>query len=266
MVKIIIVLTIIEYVKKNFLKKVMSLLYRIVLIFLLFIANIYAFDCNGSQKGYFEVGGVRGSLDGEMMVGNEDSTTLDLDRDEGLTKSTNNLKAILESGYKDHIFGFKTVRFKFSGKRKLSKDIIFNSDIFAKSTMIRSKLDLRWAQLKYRYRFSKSLNAGIDLNGVELKSAINESRVKDSFLMPSLAIDYNIDLADDLMLVTRTSISPYGDYRYTQGYAGIAFKTKLTNCSMIHLGYQLNQFDINNKAIKASLRYKGFYAGFRVGF
>ena len=243
----------------------MSIL-KLLTISTLIIQNLSAFECKAFDKASLEVGGLRGSFDGYMQVGKESATKLDLKNDLDLQGSKNSIQASLQSGSKKHKFGFKATKFKYSGKKKLSKNILFNSENFAKATIVKSKLDIRWAKAKYRYVAYDSLSIGLDLNALRLKSQINETKYKKNILIPALAVDYDIPLAADLSLVTKSSLTLFGKSRYTDGYAGLAYKMPFQNCSSLHIGYQASSFKINTSKLKSKLNYKGLYAGVRVKF
>ena len=229
------------------------------------LSTLNAFECKAFDKASLEIGGLRGSVDGYIQVG-DGATKLDLKDDLGLSGSKNSIQAAITSGSKKHKFGFKATKFKYSGKKKLSKDILINSENYAKATILKSNLDLKWAKAKYRYLADESLSIGVDLNALRLKSKINDKNYKKNLIIPSVAVDYDIDLASDLAFVTKTSLTLFGKSRYADGYVGLAYKLPSKNCPSIHLGYQVNSFKIDTSKLKSKLEYKGLYAGVRVRF
>jgi hypothetical protein len=230
------------------------------------LSTLNAFECKAFDRSSLEVGGLIGSYDGYLQIGDKSSTKLDLKDDLDLTKSKNSIQAAITSGSKKHKFAFKATKFKYSGKKRLSKDILINSENYAKATILKSRLDIRWAKIKYRYLADESLSFGVDLNALRLKSTINNKNYRKNLIIPAIAIDYNIDLAADLAFITKTSLTPIGKSRYSDAYAGLAYKLPYKNCSSLHLGYQVNSFKVDTSKLKSELNYHGLYAGIKVEF
>jgi len=235
---------------------------RIFFIFLLLSINLLADRCNIYSSNSIEFGSNRGSFDGFIQNG----SLLDLKDDLDLKKSKYNISATLNSAFKRHKFSFKLSKYRYSGKRKLAHNILYNSEQFAKSQMVRSKLDLKWARAMYRYQIIEGVNAGLDLNALRLKTSLNNSIYKKNFIVPSIAIDYSSKLTHSLALQSKISLTPYGKNRALDSYAGIAIKLPFKKCSSLHIGYQVSDLVIDSKGFQSDLNYKGIYAGFRLGF
>jgi len=238
------------------------LLKKIVLTVSLLSIELFAFKCDSFDKSFIEVGNSRGSMDGYISSGSR----LDIKSDLNLKKTANNLSAKIQKGFKKHKFGFKISKYKYSGKKKLNKDIIFNSEKLAKSQMISNKLDIKWAKATYRYKIEDSISAGIDFNLLQTKTYINQNKYKKNIVIPSISIDYSHDLADDIMLKAKISLTPYGKNRAMDSYAGIAIKLPSKRCSCLNIGYQVSNLHIQSSKFKSNLNYNGFYAGMKIGF
>jgi len=237
-------------------------LYKYILLFITISSSLYASCPSEFEQNSIEVGNMRGSFSGN--IGTDDK--LELKNDLDMKKSANNLSAKLQKGFKNHKFGFKLSKYKYSGKKKLGKDIIFNSENFAKSQMISSKLDLIWAKATYRYKIIDGINIGFNLNGLRVKTSINNTKYKKDLIIPSIAIDYKYSITDNMSLNTKISITPYGKNRATDSYAGIAFRLPFRNCSTLNIGYQTSVLNIESKKYQNNLSYSGLYAGIRFGF
>lgn len=236
------------------------------LFFLLLpLSFLYASSANNGCNSSIEMGSGYGEIDGFLKVG-KDGDRIDLKKDLGLKGYKSSFVSILKASFKDHKFGLKTNSFKYSGKIKLDKDIIYNSEKFAKSALARSRYDLRWAKLSYRYSVNKFVSVGSNLNAIEIKNYINQKSSKQREFIPSLVINYFIPFNEELKFITKFSLTPFGKSRYSDFYGGIAFKLGFKNCSCLNIGYQLNTLHIKNKKFQNDTRYRGVYAGIKVGF
>jgi hypothetical protein len=235
-----------------------SLLNKISLILSLITLNLVASNCDS----FVEISGIRGSFDGELSKGTKLSLKDDLD----LKKSANNFSASIRKGFKRHKFGFKLSKYKYSGKKRLNKDIVFNAEKIAKAQMLTNKLDIKWAKLTYRYSIADGVSAGLNLNGLRAKTYINSSKYSKNILIPSLAIDYEHDLTDNLKIKSKISLTPYGENKAMDSYAGIAIKLPSKRCSCLNIGYQVSNLKIKSNGFQSDLGYRGVYMGMRVGF
>ncbi len=234
------------------------------IILSLLLSNLHAFKCESTHHSSIEIGANRGSIGGYLYDDNRNK--LDLEDDLNLKQSKNSLIATLKSSLQKHQFRFKMSNYKYSGKKRLSTDILFNSEKFAKATMIQSNYDLKWAKAAYRYEIINGVLFGADLNALRAKTKINQNSLKKNIIIPSVALDYNYDLTHELMLRTKVSLTPYGKNRANDFYAGLAIKLGFSNCSCLNIGYQVSQLKIDTDKLKNSIQYQGVYAGIRVGF
>ena len=235
------------------------------LFFILLSISFLDASSKSIYKNSIELGASYGSFDGSIMVG-KSGNNLDLKKDLGIKKYKSHLISILSSSFKNHKFGIKTSSYSYSGKIKLDKDIIYNSEKFAKGALAKSRYDLKWAKLSYRYLINEYISAGADINGIEIKSYLNNNRYKKRELIPSIAIDYNLPINKELRVLTKYSLTPYGKSRYSDFYGGVALNLGFKNCSCLNIGYQINSLHINTPSFKNDARYSGVYLAIKVGF
>ncbi len=240
-------------------------MYRVWVLLSFLSLQLFAFSCDAFDKSSIEIGANRGSMGGLLGDGKKDSM-LSLEHDLDLKKSKNSLSAKLQSGFNNHKFGFKFSSFDYSGKKKITKDIIFNSETFAKASMLQSRLSLKWAKGSYRYKIAEGILVGANLNGLRAKFTLNGKHYHKHIIIPSLAIDYRFDLAHDLAILTKASLTPIGKNRALDSYAGLAIKLPFHHCSCLNLGYQVSHINIDTKGFQNELDYKGLYAGIKIGF
>ncbi len=238
---------------------------RVLILVSLFSISLFAFSCDAFTKNTIDIYENRGSMDGFLGIHNSDKI-LSLENDLNLKQSKDHLSAKLQRNFKHHKFGFKFSSFNYSGKKKLTKDIIFNSEAFAKASMLQSRLSLKWARGSYRYKVAQGVLIGADLNGIRAKFSLNNKHYHKHIIIPSLALDYKFDLAQDLAILTKTSLTPVGKNRTLDSYAGLAIKLPFHHCSCLNIGYQVSHIKIDKKDFQNELDYKGFYAGITIGF
>ena len=212
-----------------------------------------------------EVGFEQSNFTGSIQAG-EEGSTLDMKKDLGISKSKKGLKAMLSRSTTHHKFGFKLEKYEHSGSHKLSQDILFNGAQYATSTLINSQLSLKWAKLKYRYRFTPAFSVGTDINALRFKAMVNDNETKKTIVLPSLGIEYDKELEEGLRFIAKTSSTLTGDSRYLYGYMGVSYDLKVIDCTSLHMGYQYKKLEINADDIHANMEYKGLYAGLAMKF
>jgi len=229
-----------------------------------FSPSLYA-ACSGNFfQTNAEIGLERSQLSGTIQTTN--GTKLDLEKELGLSHSTAALKAMLCRKTTHHQFGFKLEQYEHSGSKKLSSNILFNGSQYATASLINSKVSLKWAKLKYRYRYTKNLSLGVDLNGMRLKTIVNENEVKKTLLLPALGIDYTKPIEEGLNFIAKGSSGVLNDSNYHYAYAGFSYDLKLLRCSSLHVGYQYKALNLKNDNFHANLKYQGIYAGLAMKF
>ena len=234
-------------------------------LFLLFSSLFAKEECNLFQTEG-ELGFERSELSGTFKVGGDDSTTLDTQKDLGMQKSTARLKAMMSKSTTHHKFGFKLEKYKHSGSKKLSSNIIYNGSQYATASLIKSKISLKWAKLKYRYRFTPDFSLGIDLNGMRLKTMVNENKKKKTLLLPAIALEYQKELEEGLNFIIKGTSTAPNENSHHYGYVGFSYNMKILGCSCLHLGYQYRDLKINSDDIHANLKFQGLYAGLSMKF
>lgn len=241
---------------------------KILLPLLLFLNS--ALHAEG--KGNFfqteaEIGLERSQLLGHIKIGPEhNSTKLDIKNDLGMKSSKEGLKAMLTRSTTHHKFGFKLEKYKHSGSKKLTSNILYNGASYADATLINSELSLKWAKAKYRYRYTKDFSIGIDLNGMRFKTIVNGDEVKKTILLPALGIDYERELEEGLNFISKASSTLIGESNYHYAYAGLSYDLKVLNCTCLHIGYQYKNLNIDTDNIDVALKYQGLYAGLAMEF
>ncbi len=240
-----------------------------ILLFLLLMtaASLFA----DSSKNFFqteaEIGLERAMLDGHIRIGSDqNSSNLDLQNDLGMMHATGGLQAILTRSTTHHKFGFKLEKYEHSGSTKLSQNILYNSSAYATASLISSKFCMKWAKLKYRYKVSQTFSAGIDLNGMRLKTLVNENEYKKTLVLPALGIDYETMLEEGLQFIAKASTTIANNSNYHYAYAGLSYDLKILHCSALHIGYQYKNLEINADEIHTDLTYQGLYAGLAMKF
>ena len=224
------------------------------------------------EKGNFfqteaELGLERSQLSGYIKIGSENnSTKLDIKNDLGINSSKASLKTMLTRTTTHHKFGFKLEKYKHSGSKKLSSDIVYNGSEYANATLINSEISLKWAKAKYRYRYTKDFSIGIDLNGMRLKTMVNDDTVKKTLLLPALGIDYEKELEEGFNFISKASSTIAGASNYHYAYAGLSYDMKVLNCTCLHLGYQYKNLSIDTDEIDVNLKFQGLYAGLAMKF
>ncbi len=239
----------------------------------LFILQFLLFTSLCAQEGgdFFqteaEMGMERSRLSGSIQIGDENNaSSLDINKDLGITKSALGLHAMLSHTSKNHKFGFKVEKYEHTGSTKLSNNIIYNGSQYANATLIKSKISLRWAKAKYRYRYTKNLSLGLDINGMRFKTMLNDNEVKKTVILPAIGIDYDRELEAGLHFITKASSTITGSSSYHYGYAGFSYDLKVHHCTCLHIGYQYKKLLIHKERINVDLKYQGLYAGLAMKF
>lgn len=235
--------------------------------YLLFSSTLFAKDSGNFFQTEVEMGLERSHLGGHLRVGTDSNNTqLDLHNDMGLSQATAGLKAMLTRTTKHHRFGFKLEKYEHSGSKKLSDNIIHNGSTYATASLINSKVSLKWAKAKYRYRYTENLSIGVTVNAMRLKTMINEEETKETLILPAIGADYEREIDHRLNLIIKASSTITGDSNYHYGYAGLSYDLKVLNCTSFHLGYQYKNLRIKSDEIDADLKYQGLYAGLAMQF
>lgn len=244
------------------------MLKKLLLPFIFFTSNaLWAQEDGNFFQTEAEIGLERSQLSGYIKIGDENnSTKLDIKHDMGIKSSKAGLKAMLTRSTTHHKFGFKLEKYKHSGSQKLTSNILYNSSSYAEASLINSEISLKWAKAKYRYRFTKDFSLGVDLNGMRLKTMVNEEEVKKTLLLPALGVDYKRELEEGFNLITKASSTIAGKSNYHYAYAGLSYDLKLLNCTCLHLGYQYKNINIKSDNIDIKLKYQGLYAGLAMKF
>ncbi len=227
--------------------------------------------CAQSDKNFFqteaEIGLERSILTGHIKIGaDNNSSRLDIKNDLGIDGSEQGLKAILTRSTTHHKFGFKLEKYEHSGSKKLSQNIIYNGSQYASSSLINSKVSMRWAKAKYRYRYTKDLSIGVDINGMRFKTIVNDDEVKKTIVLPAIGVDYEKELEEGLNFITKASSTLTGNSNYHYAYAGFSYDLKVLHCTCLHVGYQYKKLIIDSKDIDVDLKYQGLYAGLAMKF
>lgn len=209
----------------------------------------------------FERSGLSGSLQ-DGSGGNK----LDIKNDLGISHTTTGLKAMLNKSTTHHKFGFKLEKYKHSGSKKLSSNIVYNGAQYATASLISSKVSLKWAKVKYRYRFTSDFALGMDVDALRLKTMVNDVETKKTLVMPAIALEYAHAVEEGLNFIAKGSSTISGNSKQHYGYAGIAYDLQMLGCSCLHLGYQYKKLDIHADKINAKLKYQGLYAGISMKF
>ena len=162
--------------------------------------------------------------------------------------------------------GFKIEKYKHSGSKKLSHNIIYNGSQYASSSLINSKISMKWAKAKYRYRYTKNFSIGVDINGMRFKTMVNNDEVKKTIVLPAVGVDYEKELEEGLNIITKASSTIAGTSNYHYAYAGFSYDLKVLHCTCLHLGYQYKKLNIKTKNINVDLKYQGLYAGLAMKF
>jgi hypothetical protein len=204
-------------------------------------------------------------LSGSLQDG-KDGTKLDIKNDLGISKSETGIKAMFNKSTTHHKFGFKLEKYQHSGSKKLSSNIIYNGAQYATASLINSKVSLRWAKAKYRYRPTADFALGTDLDLLRLKTMVNDEETKKTIIMPALALEYEHEIEEGLSVVAKGSSSFIGSSKQYYAYTGLAYDLRLLGCSCLHLGYQYKKLDIQEDNINADLKYQGLYAGISMKF
>ena len=240
---------------------------KIPLTFLLLSGTLLAKDKCSLFQSEVDFGASLNQLDGYIKIGDTASSTkLDIKKDLSITKQAASLKTMFSHSTSHHKFGFKLEKYVHSGSKKLTSNIVYNSSLYATATLINSKISLKWAKLKYRYRFTKNFSFGADVNALRFKTIVNKNETKKTLLVPAIGIDYEKELESGFGLITNASSTIAGETSYHHAYAGLSYDLKLLHCSRLHLGYQLKNLSINRGKIDLNLKYKGLYAGIAMKF
>jgi long-subunit fatty acid transport protein len=258
---------IITFIVKSFKKETFRMLKRLVFISLSFNAPSLFAECQGNFfQTNAEIGLERSQLTGDIKVGDAQSSRVDIKDDLGINHSTAGLKAMLSRATTHHKFGFKLEKYEHSGSKKLSSNILYNGSSYATASLISSKVSLKWAKIKYRYRYNNKFSFGVDMNGMRLKTMINENESKELLLLPALGVDYEKELEEGLNFIAKGSSSITGDSNYHYAYTGFSYAIKYLDCSCLHIGYQYKSLAIKTDKMDANLKYQGLYAGIAMKF
>jgi len=227
--------------------------------------------CAEDKSNFFdteaELGLERSHLSGNIKIGNDQNNTiLDMKNDLGINHSAAGLKAMLTKSTAHHKFGFKLEKYEHSGSHKLSNNIINNGAAYATATLIHSKVSLKWAKIKYRYRFMPNFSLGADINGMRFKTVLNGDTTKKTLLLPALGADYEKELEEGLKIIVKASSTIAGQSNYHYAYAGLSYDLKVLHCTCLHIGYQYKNLNLDEDNLKADLTYKGLYAGLAMKF
>ncbi len=234
---------------------------------LLFASSLYAQNDKNFFQTQAEMGLERSMLNGHIKIGAENNATrLDIKNDLGINSSKQGLKAMLTRSTSHHKFGFKLEKYEHSGSKKLSKNIIYNGSQYASSSLINSQISMRWAKAKYRYRYTKDLSLGLDINGMRFKTMLNGNEVKKTLVLPAVGLDYEKELEEGLNLITKASSTLAGKSNYHYAYAGFSYDLKVLHCTCLHIGYQYKKLTIDSNNINVDLKYQGLYAGLAMKF
>ncbi len=242
------------------------MLKRVVTFFFISSASLFAQTKGNFFQTEAEIGLERSLLNGHIHIGNDTNSTLSLKDDLGITHQTAGLQAIFTRLTTHHKFGFKMEKYSHSGSKKLSTNIIYNGSQYATASLVNSKVALRWAKAKYRYRFDETLSIGADINGFELKAIVNEDESKKRLILPAIGFDYEKMIEEGLNLIAKASATLLTTSKYAYGYLGFSYDLKLLHCTCLHMGYQYKHLDINENTFKADLKYQGLYVGLGMKF
>ena len=207
----------------------------------------------------------RSGLSGTIQDGSGGSK-LDTKSDLGISHTKAGIKAMMSRSTTHHKFGFKLEKYKHSGSKKLSSNIVYNGAQYATSSLVSSKLSLKWAKVKYRYRLTKDFSLGLDVDALRFKTMVNEEETKKTIVMPAIALEYEYILEEGLNFIMKGSSTVTGNSKQHYGYAGVAYDLKALGCSCLHIGYQYKKLDIREDKIHANLKYQGLYAGLAMKF
>jgi hypothetical protein len=209
----------------------------------------------------FEKSALSGSLQDESG-----GSKLDIKNDLGITHTTTGLKAMFNKSTTHHKFGFKLEKFKHSGSKKLSSNIVYNGSQYATASLISSKISLKWAKAKYRYRFTEDFALGLDLDALRFKTMLNDEETKKTIVMPAIALEYMHPIEEGFSFITKASSTISGNSKQHYGYAGLSYDLKMLGCSSLHIGYQYKKLNLHTDKIHADLKYQGLYAGLAMKF
>ena len=242
------------------------MLRKMPLTFLLITSSAFADKKCSLYQSQGSIGFEHSSLSGSIQDGSSTGSKLQIKDDLGINKSTTSLKAMMSKSTTHHKFGFKLEKFKHSGSKKLSSNILYNGSNYATASLINSKVSLKWAKATYRYRFTPEFAAGVDLDGLRLKTLINEQTHKKTLFMPSFGMEYEKSLEEGLDFIAKGSTSLYGNSSQHYAYAGFSYNPKMLGCSCLHLGYQYKNIHLKENDLRADLKYQGLYAGISMKF
>ncbi len=214
-----------------------------------------------------EMGLERSMLTGHIKIGvDNNSSDINLKNDLGIKGATQGLKTMLSRSTTHHKFGFKLEKYQHSASRKLSQNILYNGSHYATSSLVKSEISLRWAKAKYRYRYTKTLSFGADLNALRFKTMLNDNEVKKTVILPAVGFDYERELEEGLGFITKASSTLASRSKYRYAYMGFAYHLPIQHCTCLHIGYQYKNLNIHRDQIAMDLKYQGLYAGLAMQF
>ncbi len=205
------------------------------------------------------------TLSGSLQDSNG-GTKLDIKKDLGISQTKTGIKAMFNKSTTHHKFGFKLEKYQHSGSKKLSSNIVYNGSQYATASLINSKISLKWAKAKYRYRFTSDLSLGMDIDALRLTSMVNDDETKKTIVMPAIALEYEYEIEEGLNMVTKGSSSLVGNSKQHYGYAGFSYDLKMIRCTSLHFGYQYKKLELHTDTTDANLKYQGLYAGLAMKF
>jgi hypothetical protein len=222
--------------------------------------------------------GVRGywwftSIDGDLRAdaGGLTGTKVDLDNDLGMGDES---YPIVEAfvGLGNHHFSFAYYRAEYDGTNDLTKNIVFNGEVFTVGDRISSKLNYDAFDLKYQYDFLNLENvlAGFSLGAVvrvevfdgeaEVKSQTLGTTTRETFMEPIPLVGLNCHvglLADILEARVLATGFTYGDESAIDAQADVSW-TPFPFLDL-HGGYRILHIDVDRSDVEANFSTSGPY-------
>ena len=246
-------------------KSILSLI--IVAMVFAFVSPVGAVDFG--VRGYYWFTDISGDLrvDGSGILG----TKLDLESDLGISdESYPVVEAFLGLG--NHHLSFAYYRADYTGDGLLTRDIVFNGEIFTVGERISSTLKYDAYDVKYQYDFLNLENvlAGFSLGAVlrvevfdgeaEIRSnTFNQSEREDfTFPVPLVGLNFHMGLLADILeaRVLATGFT-YGDGTLIDAQADISW-TPFPFLD-IHGGYRYFSVDVDRSDVEANFEVSGPY-------
>ena len=222
--------------------------------------------------------GVRGywwftSIDGDLRVDAEGltGTKLDLKDDLGFGDES---YPIVEAfvGLGRHHLSLAYYRAEYDGTNDLTRDIVFNGEVFTVGDQISSKLNYDTFDFQYQYDFLNLENvlAGFSLGAVlrvevfdgeaEIKSQILGTTTRETFTtpIPQLGLNCHVGLLADILeaRVLATGIT-YGDGSAIDAQADVSW-TPFPFLDL-HGGYRILYIDVDRSDVEANFSTSGPY-------